>query len=897
MEAELGTTAVGDWPRLSNREPSPRLLGSFREALTILISVAALLIAATSAKADPMIAAAGDIACRSSDSVTADKCRQQYTANLLSNAGLSKVLPLGDLQYDTGLVGSSGAYGPTWGPSSVKSISAPVIGNHESRSDYYDYFNGSGNSNGPAGPRNLGYYSYDVGSWHLIALNSNCATSTDQISCAAGSPQEQWLRNDLSGNAGKCTLAYFHHARFSSGHDGDNVFMQPIWQSLYDAEADVVLAAHSHDYERFAPMDANGNRDSAGGIREFVVGTGGAFFTGISNIRPNSDVHQNNTYGILKLTLHPGSYDWEFVPESGRSFSDSGTANCHHGSSGGGTPTTGAGLINDGTGKKTLSYVANTGQTNNVTVTLSGGNYTLKDPGFQNMGDTDGAGGCSVSGSTATCPASGVTLIRVDTRDRDDSALVSAATDSVLLGGDGADSLTSDGGKDQLEGANGNDTLDAGAGNDLLDGGPGDDTMTGGAGTDTVDYSSAGAGVSVNLSFTTPQATGGLGTDTLSTLENIEGTPYNDTLTGDGSSNALNGYSGADTFNTRDGVSDTITCGSGTDFATTDSLDSYSSDCNEVDNGVPPETTITSKPPAKTDATTATFKFTASESPATFECRLDGGAWTACTTTSANYSGLSPGPHAFDVRSFDKYKNVDQTPATASWFVTAPPLASFEFSPPAPVVGESVAFESTSTALGTGNQIAIHEWDLDGNGTYETNTGTSPTTSQAYPSAATFTIGLRVTDVNGKIATTTKSLTIYPRPPDPPKPPTGGAGPLSPSLPDRLAPLITLAAPKNLRIGAGKLTVFAQCSESCSLTASATVKLGRASSPLSSRKVKIAVAANARAKLVLALSGKSVRAIRQALARGRHLVAKLTVISSDAAGNLSSMRRTIRLKA
>src|SRR5919108_727568 len=509
MEAELRTTAIAGLPVLNNRESTLQPVG-FRGALTIFIVCAALLVVAPPAKAaDPVIAAGGDIACRTSDSVTSDKCRQQYTADLLTNAGLAKLLPLGDLQYDTGLVGSSGAYDPTWGTPGLKSISRPVIGNHESRSDYYDYFNGSGNSNGPAGPRNLGYYSYDVGAWHLIALNSNCATSTDQVSCATGSPQEQWLRNDLAANAGKCTLAYFHHARFSSGHDGDNVFMQPIWQALYDYEADVVLAAHSHDYERFAPMDANGNRDSVGGIREFVVGTGGAFFTGISNIRPNSDVHQNNTYGVLKLTLHPGSYDWEFVPESGRSFTDSGSTNCHHGSSGGGTPTTGVGLVTEANGKKTLSYVADPNQTNNVTVTLLGTTYTVRDPGFPSMGDMDGSGGCSVIGSTATCPASSVTMIRADTRDRDDSVLVSAATDSVLFGGDGADTLTSDGGKDQLEGSNGNDVLDAGAGDDLLDGGAGNDTLTGGAGTDTADYSSASSAVTIDLSLTASQASGG----------------------------------------------------------------------------------------------------------------------------------------------------------------------------------------------------------------------------------------------------------------------------------------------------------------------------------------------------------------------------------------------------
>ena len=149
-------------------------------------------------------------------------------------------------------------------------------------------------NNGPAGERGKGYYSYDVGSWHLIALNSNCS----RVPCNAGSAQEQWLRADLAANPRTCTLAYWHHPRFSSGHDGDGTFMQDIWKALYDRDADLVLVGHSHNYERFAPMTASGALDRTRGIREFVVGTGGAFFTGVSGARPNSEVRQNNTFGV-----------------------------------------------------------------------------------------------------------------------------------------------------------------------------------------------------------------------------------------------------------------------------------------------------------------------------------------------------------------------------------------------------------------------------------------------------------------------------------------------------------------------------------------------------------------------------------------------------------------------
>ena len=225
------------------------------------------------------------------------------------------MLPLGDIQYDSSTTARINAvYAPTWGR--VKSISRPILGNHEggSGSGYFDYFNGVGAADGPAGPRGKGYYSYDLGAWHLVALNSNCSA----VSCSAGSEQETWLRADLAAHPANCTLAYWHHPRWSSGHDGSNDFMQPLWEALQDAHAEVLLSGHSHDYERFAPLDRDGEVDQAEGIRQFVVGTGGAFFTGgLGTLEPHSEIAQNDTFGVLKLTLHHASYDWEFVPDAG----------------------------------------------------------------------------------------------------------------------------------------------------------------------------------------------------------------------------------------------------------------------------------------------------------------------------------------------------------------------------------------------------------------------------------------------------------------------------------------------------------------------------------------------------------------------------------------------------
>jgi acid phosphatase type 7 len=284
------------------------------------------------AAADPVIAAAGDIACAPDDpdynggAGTATRCRQRATSDLLVGAGLAAVLPLGDIQYPiSSLDRIKAVYDPTWGR--VKSISRPVLGSHEGGwMSYFSYFNGRGASDGPAGPTGKGYYSFDIGSWHLVALNSNCSL----IACAEGSAQEQWLRADLAAHPNSCTLAYWHDPRYSSGHGGSISFTQPLWAALDDAGAEIVLSASSHNYERFAPLDRNGAVDRANGIRQFVVGTGGAFFTGgITTGITGSEVAQNHSFGVLMLTLHPSSYDWRFVPIAGSSFTDSGTDQCH----------------------------------------------------------------------------------------------------------------------------------------------------------------------------------------------------------------------------------------------------------------------------------------------------------------------------------------------------------------------------------------------------------------------------------------------------------------------------------------------------------------------------------------------------------------------------------------
>ncbi len=288
-----------------------------------------------------MIAAAGDIACDTTSDFfnkgagVEGHCRQRATSDLLVGGGFSAVLALGDTQYHVGALNDfNSVFGPTWGR--VKPIIRPVPGNHEYSTSnargYFDYFNGESVDDGPAGPRGKGYYSFDVGAWHLIALNSNCdqvPTGGAASGCAPGSPQERWLQSDLAAHRTSCTLAYWHSPRFNSGLRGNSLASQTFWDVLHRAGTDIVLGGDAHDYERFAPQDPAGNFDPARGIRAFVVGTGGVFFTGWSKVKPNSEVRHNDSFGVLTFSLHPTSYEWRFVPEAGKTFSDSGGGACH----------------------------------------------------------------------------------------------------------------------------------------------------------------------------------------------------------------------------------------------------------------------------------------------------------------------------------------------------------------------------------------------------------------------------------------------------------------------------------------------------------------------------------------------------------------------------------------
>ena len=241
----------------------------------------------------------------------------QLTAQLL--AGIAgTVFTAGDNAYPSGTEQNfRDCYHPTWGQHRPRTRPSP--GNHEydvpGAAGYFAYFGER------AGPPGQGYYRYSLGSWLVFSLNS-------EVGFEAGSAQIAWLRGELSANPTRCTVAYFHKPLFSSGLHGNHVQMREMWRALYELGADVVISAHDHNYERFAPQDHNGQFDPARGIRQFVVGTGGATLRPVGALRPNSEVH-GSSWGVLVLRLDDGVYRWEFVPAEPGGLQDAGTGQCH----------------------------------------------------------------------------------------------------------------------------------------------------------------------------------------------------------------------------------------------------------------------------------------------------------------------------------------------------------------------------------------------------------------------------------------------------------------------------------------------------------------------------------------------------------------------------------------
>ena len=315
---------------MTNRRRLLAVLAALAAALPLSLALPAT---TTQAAGDPVIAAAGDIACPPPGTRKASACHQAATAALL--APYDAVLPLGDGQYQCGtLANYRSVYDQTWGK--YLAVSHPVVGDQDygdlscsvpGASGYFTYFGAQASPDQPTCTTACkGYYSYDVGAWHVVALNSECS-QPGVGGCSATSPMLTWLRSDLAAHPSLCTLAYMHEPYWANGKLAK--VYQPVVQALYNAHVDVLLTGHKHMYARYAPQSPSSANDPAQGVREFIVGTGGRIHTSLATPLPNLEAVDNTTFGVLAMTLHSTSYDWTFVPEAGKTFTDSGSTDCH----------------------------------------------------------------------------------------------------------------------------------------------------------------------------------------------------------------------------------------------------------------------------------------------------------------------------------------------------------------------------------------------------------------------------------------------------------------------------------------------------------------------------------------------------------------------------------------
>lgn len=287
---------------------------------------------------DPVVVAGGDVSCAPSDpglgggAGTPGHCHEAATAALIGQVNPLALLVVGDAQYNSGaLADYISQYGPTWGQ--YLGTTKPSVGNHDygqsGASGYFHYF---GDRATPLQPGCLsgcnGYYSFDIGTWHLINVNTECTRINGGAGCAAGSPQETWLKADLAAHPSQCTLVFGHRPRWSS-NSFQSPEIAPLVDDMYAAGVELLVTGHAHSYERFAPQNPAGQLDNTNGIREIIAGTGGDNFSGFGTIEANSQVHKTNIFGVLKITLHPGSYDTSFVADPSTPFSDSTSGTCH----------------------------------------------------------------------------------------------------------------------------------------------------------------------------------------------------------------------------------------------------------------------------------------------------------------------------------------------------------------------------------------------------------------------------------------------------------------------------------------------------------------------------------------------------------------------------------------
>jgi chitodextrinase len=849
--------------------------------------------------ADPVVAAAGDISCTNSsgDCPASPWGHQMQTSDLLVNGGYSRVIALGDNQYNSGSLSDyQDFYDPSWGR--VKSITLPTPGNHDRcpESGYDEYF---------------GYpcwYYRDVGTWRVISLDSDNPSDPSQLA---------FLDSALQGASG-CILAFWHHARFSSGHDGDNAFVQPFWDRLAAAQADVVLNGHSHNYERFAPMDVNGDANSANTkIREFVVGTGGAFFTGISNIRPNSQVHQNNTFGVLELTLHPSSYEWRFVPEAGKTFTDSGSTNCHRGSSAPGPDTQPPSVPANLTATAVNSFQVNlswNASNDNVGVTgyeIYRNGSLLTTRTTTNYSDTSVIPGQTYSYQVRALDAAGnrsgfsntaaVTPPIPDTQPPATPANLAAdATGPFNV------NLSWDASSDNV-GVSGYEIYRNGS---LLT------TTSGTSHSDatvqpgqTYDYKVRALDAAGNRSaFSTTATAMPVDTEPPAAPANLAASaasPSQVNLTWSTASDDV-GVAGYEVF--RNGsflasaagtsYSDTTMSFSVTNTYQVRALDGAG---NRSGFGNTAPVVITTKVTADADAQVVQANPTANYGTGSSSfLRTDGGSDPDIESyLRFTLSGVSGPVQSAKLRVYAYNATVDGPAVYASetgWFE-----ADITWNNRPAVTSGAIEDKG---AIGSSTWVDYNVASLvTGDGTYGFRLAQASNDGIDFRSREYSDSTLRPQ----LVVTTIQTAPTPPPPPPPPGPePSPGQGPgspLNPSSPfapigsaDTVAPKLTLSGASTQRLVHGALEITAKCNEPCTVTAFAKLGIGRASGLFRSKNAKLALAPGAGKELRLRFTRRALREIRAALTARRRVVAKVTVQSSDAAGNVRSARRTVRLK-
>ena len=516
-----------------------------------------------------------------------------------------------------------GCYEPAWGRHKWRT--KPAVGDHEygtpGATGYFGYYGSA------AGQSGKGWYSYDLGTWHIVVLNSNCELIGG---CGPGSEQYEWLQDDLAENAGSCVGAYWHHPRWSAGAThGSLTKSAPFWDVLYEYGAEFVYSGNDHTYQRFAPQTPSGQVDQTRGLRQFVVGTGGTQHYPLNAPLANTQVQTTGTFGALKLTLHANSYEWRFLPQGGRTFTDTGTTDC--------SPST-----HDTQSPETT---IDSGPTGLVASSLASISFSSSESGstFECKLDSAAWQACT-SPRALTGLAQGAHTFRVRATDAAGNVDATEATRTW--------------------------TVDTAAPDTIIGTGPSGPT----------------ASAAASLSFGS--------TETGSTFEcKLDDGAWQACT----SPRALSGLAqGAHTFSVR-----------ATDQAgnvdLTEAVRTWTVDTQA------PDTSLTGGPSGVAASTSASFPFTATEVGSTFQCRLDDGAWTTCTTPRA-LTGLAQGAHTFRVRATDAAGNVDATEAVRTWSVdTVAPDTSISSGPSGTVSSTTAAIEFGSADPDAGFQCRLDE--------------------------------------------------------------------------------------------------------------------------------------------------------------------------------------------